>query len=318
MLKPGICSLQQLACSHASLSRYLRRACYVGLYEDTGGVHEEIGRKWQEEILRGFTAANGAFKRTSAERMGQFDDATIAAVKSMARGRKPLVVHDMAVSDGRTACDLFLKLSAALDDSIEFYATDVCLMVIAIREPESRTTVVVDGRNNVLQLMYPPFVLPMRGIESWLFPINRLLRIVLMHTGAKRSLERYQSGDKELERTAVRLVCREARGLLRERKNFHLDEYDLFEKAPRPYSVVRAMNIFNLSYFTEAETATGLINVFESLDEEGLFVVGSNGDAGSTVDGGIYAKRGGSFYPMYSSGKGSAINDIVLQTRHRP
>jgi hypothetical protein len=318
MLKFGICSLEQLGRSRNFLmSKYLRRACYVGLYEDAGCIDGEAGRKWEEEILSGFSVANGTFKRTSRERMGQFNDATIAALRDMDRGRKPWVVHDMAVSDGRTACDFFLKLSAEFDDSIEFYATDVCPKVIAVREPGRRTTVVVDDNNNVLQLMRPPFVLPMRGIESWLFPINRLLRIVLMHTTAKRVLERCKSGDEELERREVQLVCREARRLLEECKNFHLDKYDVFEKAPRSYFLVRAMNIFNLSYFPESAIAAALINVYESLEEHGLFIVGSNGDAGSTVDGGIYEKRGGGFSCVYSTGKGSAINDVVVRTPSR-
>ena len=315
MLKFGIYSLEQLARSRPSLmSRYLRRACYIGLYEDAGAIHGALGRKWEEDILCGFTVASSVFKRTSRERMAQFDDATITTITSLGCLFKPFTVHDMAVSDGRTACDFFLKLSAELNDLIEFYATDLCLKVTAVREPGSRTTVVVDDKNNVLQLIYPPFVLPMHAIESWLFPVNRLLRIVLMRTAAKRAFERNKSGGKELERTEVRLVCREARRLLEERKNFHLDEYDLFEKATRPYSLVRAMNILNLSYFTESAIATALVNVYESLEEEGLFVVGSNGDAGSTVDGAIYAKRGGGFSCVYSSGKGSAIDNIVRQT----
>ena len=315
MLKFGTYRLEQLTRSRASLmNRYLRRTCYVGLYEDAGSIDGVLGRRLEEDILCEFMVASGVFKRTSKERMAAFDNAAITIINNLDNLRKPFVVHDMAVSDGRTACDFFLRLSVDLDDSIEFYATDACLKVIAVREPGRRTTVVVDDKNNVLQLMRRPFVLPMRGIESWLFPMNRLLRIVLMRTAAKRVLERYKSGDEELERREVQLVCREARRLLEERKNFHLDEYDVFEKAPRPYSLVRAMNIFNLSYFPEAAIAAALINVYESLEEQGLFVVGSNGDAGSTVDGGIYAKRGGRFSCVYSSGKGSAINDVVLRT----
>ena len=318
MLKFGTYSLEQLTRSRTSLmNRYVRRTCYVGLYEDAGSINDVLGRRLQEDILSEFTVASGVFKRTSKERMAAFDNAAITIINDLHYRRKPLVVHDMAVSDGRTACDFFLTLSADLDDSIEFYATDVCLKVTAVREPGRRTTVVVDDKNNVLQLMRPPFVLPMRGIESWLFPMNRLLRIVLMHTTAKRVLERYKSGDEELERREVQLVCREARRLLEQRKNFHLDEYDVFERAPRPYSVVRAMNIFNLSYFPESAIAAALINVYESLEEQGLFIVGSNGDAGSTVDGGIYEKRGGGFSCVCSTGKGSAINEVVLRTPSR-
>jgi hypothetical protein len=316
VLKLGIYRLDQLCRSRAGLLRgYLRRACYVGLYEDAGSVDGELGRKLEEQVLFGFSVANGVFKRTSKDRMGDFDDATIAAVKRLSCRDRLLVVHDMAVSDARTAYDLFLKLSAALNDSIEFYATDLALKVTAIRKCGSRTRVVVDGNNNIVQLVYPPFVLPMRAIESWLFPINRLLRVVLMRVVANRVVKQRQLGDPELECRELQLICREARTLLAARSNFHLDEYDLFEQAPRSYGLIRAMNIFNLTYFPAAAIEVALVNVFESLEEGGLFVVGSNGDAGSMVNGGIYAKQGGCFSAVYTSGSGAAINDLVLQTR---
>src|SRR5258708_1667952 len=104
-------------------------------------------------------------KRTSKERMAAFDNAAIMIINNLDYRREPFVVHDMAVSDGRTACDFFLRLSVDLDDSIEFYSTDACRKVIAVREPGRRTTVVVDDKNNVLRLMRLPFVLPMRAIE---------------------------------------------------------------------------------------------------------------------------------------------------------
>jgi hypothetical protein len=314
VLKSGIYTLEELARPRIWLMRrYLRPACYIGLYEEAGRLDGEVGRKLEERILSGFAVVNGVFKRTSRERMGQFDDATLAAVKNLSC-RKPLVVHDMAVSDGRTACDFFLKLSAAFDNCVEFYATDLALKVTAVKQSGSRTIVVVDGKGNILQLVCPPFVLPMRAIESWLFPINRILRIVLIRTVAKRIVKQYQLGDQKLECRELSLICCEARALLASRNNFHLHEYDLFDQAPRRYGLVRAMNIFNLSYFPPDTIKRALSNVFDSLDEGGLFVVGSNGDAGSTVNGGIYQKRGDSFSSLYSSGNGAAIDELVQQT----
>jgi hypothetical protein len=314
VLKLGVYSLEQIESSRVQwINRYLRRTYYVGLYEDAGRLDRETSRKLEERILSGFTVVNGVFKRTSSERMGQFDGATLATVKNLGC-RKPLVVHDMAVSDGRTACDFFLKLSAEFDNCVEFYATDLAFKVTAVKQFGNRTIVVVDGKGNVLQLVYPPFVLPMRAIESWLFPINRILRSVLMHTAAKRIVKQYQLGDEKLECRELPLICSEARALLASRSNFHLHEYDLFDRAPRRYGLVRAMNIFNLSYFPPKTIKRALYNVFDSLNEGGLFVVGSNGDAGSTVNGGIYQKRGGSFSSLYRSGNGAAIDELVRQT----
>ena len=313
MVKFGIYSLDQLAQPRARLMRgWLRPACYVGLYEDAGSVGGDLGRKLEEEILARFSVANGVFKRTSKDRMAQFDEATMEAARGLSCRDKPLVVHDMAVSDGRTACDFFLKLSAAFNDYIEFYATDLALKVTAVRQSGSLTTIVVDGKNNLLQLVCPPFVLPTRTLEPWLFPINRLLRIILMRTVANRMLMRYQLGDPDLERRELQLICEAARALLAARSNFHLDEYDLFDQAPRRYGLVRAMNIFNLSYFSRDAIERALTNVFESLDEKGLLVAGSNGDAGSTVNGGIYEKQGGRFSAVYGSGSGAEIDDLVL------
>ena len=314
MFKIGIYSFEQLAGTRIELMhRYLRRAYYIGLYEEAGRLDGEMGRKLEEKILSGFTVVNGVFKRTSRERMGQFDDATLAAAKNLSY-RKPLVVHDMAVSDGRTACDFFLKLSVAFDNCVEFYATDLALKVTAVKQCRNRMIVVVDGNNNILQLVCPPFVLPMRAIESWLFPINRILRIVLMRMAAKRIVRQHQLGDQKLECRELSLICCEARTLLASRSNFHLYEYDVFGQAPRRYGLVRAMNIFNLSYFPPNTIKRALSNVFASLDEGGLFAVGSNGEAGSTVDGGIYQKRGGSCSSRYSSGNGAEIDELVRQT----
>jgi hypothetical protein len=316
MFKYGICTVDELTRNEGSLTRrYFKKTCYVGLYEDALMVEDTTGRKLQEAILNQFLVSNGAFKRTSKNRMGQFDDTTMETLRELASMRQRCVVHDMAVSDGRTSCDLFAKLSEEFGSALDFYATDVCLKVTALKERGKRTTLVVDDQGNVLQLIFPPFVFRMRKAESWLYPINRIVRLVLMRTSMKRTLNLHRNHDSTVEYRQIFLLCREARSLVTNQSNFRIEAYDVFDKPPRSYSVVRAMNIFNRSYFPDSAIAKAVRNVFESLDEGGAFITGSNGDAGSTVDGAIYVKDRGKFAAVCKSGNGSQVNHIILQTQ---
>jgi hypothetical protein len=80
---------------------------------------------------------------------------------------------------------------------------------------------------------------------------------------------------------------------------------------------VRAMNIFNRTYFTDNEIGIGVDNVFSSLEEGGAFVTGSNSDAGSQVNGAIYQKLNDGFTLICSSGAGSEIEHIVNRAGSR-
>lgn len=324
MFQRGICTVDDLlhACRKLSETRPgLRRSCYIGLYQAAASVDDNLGRRLQEAILEQFAVANGAFKRTSRRRFDEFDELTLQILRHLPALRQRCVVHDMAISDGRTACDLFAKLLTAFGEPLEFYGTDLCLKVMALREPRARTTVVIDEYENVLQLLFPPFVLPLRGLshrEKWLYyPMNSALRMMVMGTAAKRVLRLYRSGSNALEQREIALTCPELKELVAHNTNFHIETYSMFEQAPRQYSVVRAMNIFNRTYFTDCEIRIGVGNVFRSLEEGGVFVTGSNSDAGSQVNGAIYQKLNGGFTSICSSGAGSQIDHIVNRAGSR-
>ena len=315
VLQFGICNtsdLMRAVRTRPGSSEYLERPCYIGLYDDVIAAKPDISGSIQEAILFSFTVSNGCFKRTSRNRFGDFDQATIETLRQVLPRQQHFVIHDMAVSDARTASDFFARLSSEFNGAFDFYASDLCLKVFALRKPNARTVVVVDERGNVLQLMFEPFVLPTRTRRPrWYHPINRVLRLILMHTSVKGTLRLHETGNGFLERREISLVCPEARETIRRYSNFHINTYDAFETAPRSYSIVRAMNLLNRSYFSGAALTTIIANIAISLEEGGVFITGSNAEAGSAVDGTIYRKRGRVFSPIHKSGNGSLVDDLI-------
>jgi hypothetical protein len=192
------------------------------------------------------------------------------------------------------------------------------LKVSVLRKRGGRTYVAVDERDNPLQVMFAPFVLPLREswrtwLRGWLYPANAILRAVLMNTTAKQILRLYAEHSAEIEYHDIPLICKETRQL-QSQTNFHLELYNFLDTAPRAYTVVRAMNVFNPSYFTDDMMSTAVINIFRSLREGGAFITGSNNDAGSIVNGTIYRKQQGAFVPVYTSGDGSPIDYVTSNT----
>jgi hypothetical protein len=220
----------------------------------------------------------------------------------------------MAVSDGRTAAEFFRRLKIGIDCTLDFYATDLCLRVFALTTPGRRTTVVVDESGNLLQIKFDPFVLSSRLLsrrQKWLYPFNTVLRVLLTHTSAKSVINLYRASAPELQKKEILLVCQMASNMVRDHSDFHLEAFDVFQRATRSYSVVRTMNLLNRSYFSDEALGTIVSNVRDSLEEGGIFITGSNEDAGSLVNGGIYRKCDYRFELLYCSGAGSPINDLI-------
>jgi hypothetical protein len=316
MLQRGICSLADLEREIGSFSNvryHLRRPCFIGIYQEvlsrvSGSVDPLL-----EAILAPFAIHNGAFKRTGKARFSGFDERVIPLLHSIPPVEGRYVVHDMAVSDGRTACDFFAVLSSTFGERIDFYATDLCLKVFVLQLAGARTRVVVDERDKVLQIILPPLVLSAKlsRRQRLFYPANRLLWLLLSRTTAKKMIKLASRGDASMRREEILLICPEAKNALRQYPNFHIETQDAMAIATRRYSAVRAMNLFNLTYFSQPVIERALRRAHESLEEGGAFITGSNEDPGSTVDGGVYRKENGRFSEVYRSGSGSPIDSLI-------
>ncbi|GLR86573.1 hypothetical protein [Bradyrhizobium iriomotense] len=319
MLKHGICTLEQLDRSGlgrlAETRRFFHRLCDIALYEALarrGGSDDEA---LQAAVLNLFPITNGAYKRTSRQRFGTFDREVLSILAQLFSSNARLSVHDVAVSDGRTACDFYRVLSAQFG-GLDFLASDLCLRVTRLSFPEARLSVVVDENDVPLQLVRPPFVLNLARTESWLYPVNHLLRL-FWRARAMAVLDAARAGDEALIRDHILLLCSEARKYLDRCANFQIKNYDIFSPPVDRYHVVRAMNVLNPSYFSPAQLTQAIANLRDALHEGGVLVLGSNGEAGSTVHGGAYQRRDNQLVEIWSCGGGPPFSP-VLSSDQRP
>jgi hypothetical protein len=75
---------------------------------------------------------------------------------------------------------------------------------------------------------------------------------------------------------------------------------------------VRAMNILHYGYFDSDSLYKIIGHIYNSLSLGGLFIEGSNENAGSPVEGGIYRKTARGFELVLFPEKSSRIKDLVL------
>jgi hypothetical protein len=314
MFEYGICTLEDLKMA-ATGGHFPRQNCFIGLYPQAMRLDAETNSKLSEIILRSFANHNRTFKRTSWARTIRFDNEALEALRPSLIAHPAHVVQDLGASDARNSCDFFAAYATVIGTSPEFFATDLCFTVTVLRRRNARTRVVIDQQGHILQVVLPPFVLPARtGIRrSVQQPINVLLRFVLFNTSVKRTLRLYKKRDPSIDKTMISLVCSEAEHLALHTPTFHLERHNVLDKASRTYTTVRALNLLNRAYFSDAQLLRAITNVLSSLSEGGAFIVGSNGDSGSTVDGAAYLKSEGRFHRIFSSGSGCKIDPLILE-----
>ncbi len=73
------------------------------------------------------------------------------------------------------------------------------------------------------------------------------------------------------------------------------------------------MNVLNQSYFSNEDFPKIIQHIYDGLKDNGLFITGSNQEANSTVDGAVYKKNKNGFSLVWTSGKGSQIQDHLVE-----
>jgi hypothetical protein len=317
MIRLGIYRPEQLvAATRRRPSR--RKAIAVTLYPEIAGSNDPRRDQVLEDILLDFS--NGrTFKRTQRHRFAEFDAVSTGKVRELAASLGRLDVHDVAASDGRTSVDFFRQL----DDlpRLTFLASDGSPEVTAVEDPRSGLVAVLDGDGkHLLQAVRPPFVfnVPNPGRRQLLYPVNRVVRETVLRKQIPALLARFRAGDPDLRVTRVRLLAPDCLRLIDADERFEFTTYDVLDPASGRFDVVRAMNILNPGYFSQAETTVVLDHVHTSLRDGGLLVTGSNQDAGSDVNGAVYRRTGASFSLEWVSGSGSAVDSLISRVGGRP
>lgn len=313
MLKTGIYRRDQLGV--AALNGWFgrRRFVAVTLYEEIAASEDPDRERLLEHMLARFPAANGTYKRTQSHRFEEFDARVAQELLRRFNPSLGFAIHDLGASDGRTAVDFFHRLASLEHVELRFVASDASPDVTAVTSPRISLVVVVDPETATpLQVISPPFVFNVVKRESALFyPVNRLILFALLRTRVRTQLARFTANDPALRSTRIRLLSPECLRLLASDPRFAFVRYNVLEPTNNRFNLVRAMNVLNRSYFSEADLRLATANVHESLIPGGIFVTGSNEDAGSPVDGAIYERTATGFRQLWVSGAGSQIDGIL-------
>jgi hypothetical protein len=234
----------------------------------------------------------GTFKRTYSARFGEFNDKCIDIIRGTFE-KPDLKLHDAAVSSAETSVDFFEKLA---DHYVGLYllASDYDPSVTVLGFDSFSVSVASSG--SILEIAMPPFVFTHNPPDRWFYPVNRILFFIARKFWAKRLVARYQAG--LLPERAVRTIdifSPRARHLASKDQRFRLTQHDLLAPMPDTFHCVRAMNVLNDSYFAAEQVQKILLNVRNSLKNNGLFIAGSNQDPGSPVSGAVFSKNDSNF-----------------------
>lgn len=310
MLIFGICRLDQLHARHLLSKRGRRRFVAATLYPEVCDSSHPDRDRLLELVLCQFANANRTYKRTYSHRFREFDQ---AIARQLAGPNRPgtLRVHDLAVSNGITAVELYRLLAQTCHGQIEYLASDLSPGIVAVRA--GKVTLILDPTNHAcLQLIRPPFVFNLQKKENARrFPVNWLVRRSLEATHCVELKRRYLAGDPQLQVDEIELLHPECQQLVRSTAPFTFRSIDIMQPMEGPYDLVRAMNILNPGYFGAKELQRAIANIHASLVVGGLLATGSNQDSDSWVDGAIYRKTREGFELVLKTGSGSSVDGHI-------
>src|SRR5689334_5266170 len=109
MLKTGVYNLAQIDAGKFKSFLGGDKRISVTLYEKI--LSRPDAEHLAERILLLFTDERGAYKRTYSNRFAEFDLNCLQIINENFAKDLDLKFHDAGISDGRTAVDLFIKLS---------------------------------------------------------------------------------------------------------------------------------------------------------------------------------------------------------------
>ena len=309
MIKTGIYDISQLAGSPRLKSLFGRdRVISVTLYDQILDLPNADALS--ERTLLYFSDERGVYKRTYAHRFEQFDSQLLLLMAEEFNPQDPLILADVAVSDGRTACDLFERLAPHFP-RIAHYASDYGPRILVLRE--GRLTVTLSRNNRILETVWPPFVFSAMTPENPLYyPLNQAIRFFVKRLLADPLRAKYLAG--QIKASELQLFSMRALNLSRKEGRFHLGEQNILEPltTPEPAHIIRAMNVLNASYFGPSDMNQILGNFHNALRLGGWLVTGTNEDADSIVHGGIYQKTATGFEKVWQSGNGPVAEPLIL------
>jgi hypothetical protein len=277
----------------------------IKVYDDLLLEEDANYENLSEIILNRFNANSNAIKRTYRNRFNEFDLNSIQKIKGA--NFTDIKIHDMAISDGR-ASSFFIKNCLKNFPNFEYTGSDLVMSYeLSWLNQKRNQYIITDTKGEIIEITIPPFVWNIARKEGKLYFLNNLLK--------NHCLKKYNSVLKSGRINVsekIRITDKEFSQLIQSNSNFNLKNYNLFESDSSTYNVIRVMNIMHFGYFNEEQLQLIFNNIYNSLEENGLLIEGSNEDAGSSVEGGIYQKTKSGFTLLVEPEKKSRILESIL------
>lgn len=319
LFKLGVRDVRQLPNVTTLLGR--RKKVDVRLYGEILRDRPESDR-WLPLVVEFLHTTNRAVKRTEDARFEEFD----AMLFNVLTEETPteggvLGVHDLGVSDGRTAVALYRRLHAL--GSVDFTASDLFRAVFVVLHTKRGWSVAFDEDGRAIQYAGWRFVLsPPDPDLAWLYPVNRALQAAFgawlepqaaralldVDREAMADLEEVSSGPFRILR--VPLVCRECMDLIQADPHFHFVRHDVRRAAPGRFGLIRAMNVLNHLSPDDQQRA---FQAFRGcLVEGGVLAVGRSADPGGETRASVWRRRGDRFERVRDLHGGAELADQLV------
>jgi hypothetical protein len=308
MLRTGIYKLRELKNKQLNDLFGKEKNISIKLYYDIKtdvSIDEMTYNDYSEIVLNRFNTKSNAIKRTYRNRFNAFDLNCISNIKEA--NFEKVKIHDLAISDGRASC-FFLENVINSFKEPHYTGSDIAMYYQLYKIPNSQNNyIITDEHGAIIEITMAPFVWNIARKEGKLYFLNNFFKnyflkkyATLLKREELKLFEKINITDKEFSQ------------LILSNSNFSLKNYNLFESDPSSYNVIRVMNILHFGYFKEEQLQIILNNIYNSLEENGLLIEGSNEDAGSSVEGGIYKKTIFGFTLVVEPEKKSRIIESIL------
>jgi chemotaxis methyl-accepting protein methylase len=257
-------------------------------------INQVSSKELRNYIISRVKVENKTSKQTD---YGRFSGLDAHVLELLSNHNSKVSFHDVAVSSGITSFELYKLLK---ESGIGFRLTVSDLY--SVYEMAGGLLKRIYGASGTLKKAYLFGIVIDDQVKSRFF-ISKYLHRVLSKINF--------SGPGEREK--LFLFDNQLLALI-EQGDVRFVDYDIFEtKIDEKYGYVRCMNILNNVYFSEEKIECGLKNIFESLEDGGIFQVGrTDSDNGNQVT--FYRKSGQQLVPVRVYGGGSEISGIVART----
>lgn len=327
MIRLGVHRLEQFRGAGGGFAGWLRRGHLDYRLLRTGIPPSPLEIQAFEDITRRMQLSSGIFRTTSPSRFRDLNEWIAPVLASHFPGDMALDVRDWAASDCSTSVAWHAKLIDAFPKAT-LTASDLNVYLIEMPMKDGGSYI-LDAGLGLLQYVVPPLVIRLKPPESPWLAVNWLLarrararfEQIWHSNGIQEEAIRFTPGVDEVRQgdlvfLRIPLIHPMAVALERGTPSFRIERHSIFERAEKPAQAIRTMNILNKAYFEPAMLERGARNVWESLEPNGLWIVGRTVQEEPTIHhASILIKKEDRFEVVDRHLEKSEIEDLALAVR---